>query len=124
MRPDRPDLAPWQERLLTLNRRQTRALVMGIVGFILMGLFPPWEHMYINELGAWYDRPAGFHFILSPPEQFYLSTYMGCTVNWTQMFVQWVLVVGVTMAYVWRFRDSLGDPLTPRPRNRPPTIYR
>ena len=97
---------------------------MGIVGFILMGLFPPWEHMYINELGGWKDRPAGFHFILSPPEQNYLATYMGSTVDWTQMFIQWFVVVGVTPAYVWRFRDSLGDPLTPRPRNRPPTIYR
>jgi hypothetical protein len=49
---------------------------------------------------------------------------MGSTVNWTQLFVQWLIVIAVTLGYVWRFRDSLGDPMPPRPRNRPPTIYR
>lgn len=124
MKPDRPDIAPWQERLLTLNRRQTRALLTGVLAFVLMGLFPPWEQLYINELGGWYDRPAGVHFILAPPDQFHLSNYLGATVNWTQLFIQWFLVGGLTLAYVWRFRDNLGDALPPRPRHRPPTIYR
>lgn len=124
MKPDRPELAPWQERLLTLNRRQTRAMLTGIFVCILMGLFPPWEQLYVNELGGWWDRPAGTSFILSPPEEHSMPNYMGATVNWTQLVVQWLVTGVITLGYMWRFRDSLGDPAPLRPRHRPPTIYR
>lgn len=124
MKPDRPDIAPWQERLLTLNRRQTIALVAGIYCFIMMGLFPPWEQLFVNELGYWYDRPAGFNFVLSPPDLYNTPNYLGATVNWTQLFIQWILTAAIAMGVVWRFRDNLHDELVPRPRHRPPTIYR
>lgn len=124
MKPAPPDIAPWQVRLLTLNRRQIRALITGIFGSMIMGLFPPWEQLFINELGHWYDRPAGFNFILSPPDLFSTPNYLGATLNWTQLFIQWMAAAVVTMVYVWRFRDNLQDVIAPRPRHRPPTIYR
>lgn len=110
--------------MLTLNRRQTRALVTGIFGCIIMGLFPPWEQLFINELGHWYDRPAGFGFILSPPDLLNTPNYLGATLNWTQLFIQWMIGGAVTLICIWRFRDNLGDVVAPRPRHRPPTIYR
>jgi hypothetical protein len=133
VKPDRPDIAPWQVRLLTMNRRQTRVLVTGIFGCILMGLFPPWEQSFVNDLGHWYDRPAGVGFILDPPDvwpgvsaQDSLNdpNYLGATVNWTRLFIQWIIAGTVTLVYVWRFRDNLQDVVAPRPRHRPPTIYR
>ena len=113
MKPQRPGLAPWQERLLRLNPRQTWALLMGTFIFLWMGLFPPWEQMFTNELGAWYDRPAGFNWILSPPDLYQTPNYHGATVNWTQLFIQWAVVGGVTLACVWGLRDRLHDGLPP-----------
>jgi hypothetical protein len=104
-------MAPWQERLLLLNRRQTRALLFGLFMFVFMGLYPPWEHMFMNEVGGWFDRPAGFHWILTPPDLYNTPTYMGATVNWTQLFIQWGVVGVITLIFIWGLKDRLQDDL-------------
>ena len=119
MRPEKPELAPWQERLLRLNVRQTRALMLGVGIFIWMGLFPPWEQQFMNELGDPFVRPAGFNFILSPPDVTGHPNYRGSTVNWTQLLIQWFIVGSATLVYVWRFRDHLHDEHPPRIRMDP-----
>ena len=109
MKPVKPPLAPWQERLLLLNRRQTRALVFGALAFVLMGLYPPWERGYVNEVGHWFDRPAGFHWILTPPDIYNVPNYLGATVDWTMLFIQWAVVGGITVAFLWGLRDRQLD---------------
>ena len=109
MKPDRPDLAPWQERLLRLNLRQTRALILGAGICIWMGLFPPWEKQFMGPMGNPYVQQAGFDFILSPPDVYQNEYYMGSTVNWTRLFILWAITGALTLLYVWRFRDHLHD---------------
>ena len=106
----------WQERLLMLNRRQARALFFGVMAFIFMGLFPPWEYTYMNPAGKWYDRDAGFYSVLMPPEVKNDTTFMYATVNWTQLFIQWAVAGGLTLAFLWGLKDRLPHELPAPPR--------
>ena len=101
---------------MRLNVRQTRALICGAVVFLWMGLFPPWEQLFMGPLGNPYVRQAGFDFILSPPDAFQNEYYLGATVNWTRLFILWAIVGALTVTYVWRFRDNLHDETPPRLR--------
>lgn len=90
-----------------LNRRQARALLFGAMACIFMGLFPPWENSYMNPLGGWFDLPAGFHSVLMPPEVKNDPTFMGATVNWTQLFIQWGVAGALTLFFIWGLKDNL-----------------
>jgi hypothetical protein len=106
----------WQSRLFGLNSRQTRALVAGVFGFIFIGLFPPWNHVFVNEIGAIHRRPAGFHAILGPPDMSGNPNWRGCQVDWALLAIEWAVAVGITAVFIYGLRDR--NPLTRRLLNR------
>ena len=106
-----------------LNRRQARALFFGILACVFMGLFPPWEYSYMNPLGGWFDRPAGFYSIMLPPEIKNDPTFMGSTVNWTQLFIQWAVVGIITLVFTWGLKDRLQNEIPLPPGSARKTHY-
>ncbi len=73
---------------------------------VFMGLMPPWERTFMNPLGEWYDRPAGYHWILSPPDIYNVPEYLGATVQWKMLFAQWFVAAGITLAFLIGLRDK------------------
>jgi hypothetical protein len=56
-----------------MNIKQRITLSLGITIITLMGVFPPWKYVYdfpgaMVVPGLRVERPAGYHFIASPPQ--------------------------------------------------------
>ena len=49
-----------------VNTRQRVVIVVGLLVLVLMGLFPPWEHVVTEGSSVW-SRDAGYHPLVSPP---------------------------------------------------------
>lgn len=113
MKRNRPGPPTWQSRLLSLNRRQTHALAVGFALLLFLGVYPPWEHKFMNEIGGELERPAGYHYALSPPALSGSPNWTGADVDWTMLGVQWLVCLGLTAAAVYGFRDR--SPGTQRP---------
>ena len=99
-----------------LNMRQTRAFVAGIAGLIVLGLYPPWDHVFVNEIGAVQKRPAGFHAMAAPPEMSGNPNWRGSQVDWVLLAIEWALAAGITGSFIYGMRDR--NPLTRRLMNR------
>lgn len=112
MKPAPPRPSRLQNRLFGLNSRQTRALVAGVLGLIIIGLFPPWEHVFVNEIGAIQTRPVGFHGIMSPPDLSGHPNWRGCQVDWPILAFEWLVAAAVASSFVYGMRDR--NPLTKR----------
>lgn len=112
MKSDRAKPPRWQMALLQLNRRQIHALAVGLLLFVSVGLYPPWDHLYRNEIGGATKRPAGFHFINAPPDNTWDPTWSGAQVNWLLLSIELMAVAGISAAFIYGFRDR--DPQTQR----------
>lgn len=105
----RNSLPRWQAALLRLNRRQTHTLLAGVAAIVFLMMYPPWEHRFRNEIGAIRAVPAGFHFINAPPARSGDPNWAGASIRWTLLGAEFLLVGGLTAAFVYGFRDR--DPM-------------
>ena len=94
---------------LELNRRQTRALLIGIVAALAMGLFPPWDHVYVNDFGGQRLVPAGFGFIAAAPVPLSQFNWHHTQINLNLLLLEWAIAVGGTLFLVMSLRDKDGD---------------
>jgi len=92
---------------MTLNKKQEKCIWIGLIIFILMGLFPPWVSMYEtgNSITGDYAGVAvysssGYGFILSPP------TRRPAWVDLTRLIPQWIMLTVLTMWVVYLKRDK------------------
>lgn len=99
-----------QVALLRLNRRQTNALLFGLLVLLVIMLYPPWEHHFRNEVGGIRREPAGFEFISGPPPRTRDVSWAGAHIRWLLWGVEITLAGGLTAAFVYGFRDR--NPLT------------
>lgn len=106
MNPPAPKIGRLERWALRLNRRQTRALLLGLLGCLIVGMNPPWDFHLENELGGVRKVSAGFHFAGSPP-------YYGGTMFRTEAHVNWPILLlieavclGVTIALILGLRDK------------------
>lgn len=91
--------------LLLLNRRQTRAIVIGALVFVLVGLFPPWHHVYINEVGHERTEPAGFHVITQHPLPLASANWYTARISVGILALEWLAVIAATAALVRSLRN-------------------
>ena len=92
--------------LLRMNRRQTRAFVAGIGVMLLIGLYPPWNHVYVNELGARRTVPAGHGGLSAPPVSLTNYNLYGTHIDLIRLFVYWALAAGVTYGTIVAMGDA------------------
>lgn len=83
-----------------MNRKQTTICWIGLLIFVLMGLFPPWikhDTTLINDKVAVFSN-IGYGFLFSPPR---FSDF----VDLTSLFTQWILVAVITAWFVYRAKE-------------------
>ena len=51
---------------MILNDKQRKIVIVGVVLFVLMGLFPPWIYT-LDAQSIHREKPAGYAFIAIPP---------------------------------------------------------
>ena len=71
-----------------MNLKQKICLWIGIVIFVIMGIFPPW----IVAPTILQPKHGGYHFILSPPEVKYPECY---SLNTSLLLIQWAIVAAM-----------------------------
>lgn len=80
---------------MKLNAQQRILVVVGVSVMILMGLFPPWTHTFKYK-SVDSREPAGYSFILTPPEKKQQSIPFGIELDVTRLSVQWIIVILAT----------------------------
>lgn len=85
---------------MVLNAKQRRALLIGVIGFIAIGGFPPWK----DTLPAPSGSPLPFSPISMPP----VVDGHSIEIDVTRLAIMWILMVVVTGASIWMGKDSEG----------------
>ena len=94
----------------SLTSLQRIVLGIGIIAFVMVGLFAPWDalmhKMWITEtaITEWPTRPAGRHLIFFPPEhsddRLLWAEEGGLRLAVDRLVVEWLIVVGLTVGSV------------------------
>jgi len=90
-----------------MNKKQTVCLCLGIIVFVLMGLFPPW--MMISPIGDYVKNV--YSFILNPVKAGYYSDVRDellweSRIDASRLFVQWATVAVITGGLIYTFKDK------------------
>ena len=86
---------------------------LGILVFVLMGLFPPWLYTYNATIrspvyGSFLtgsQKIAGYYFLFAPPDPAGESGH-GISLDITRLFVQWVIVIALTGGLIYTIKDK------------------
>jgi len=77
-----------------LNKNQRVIITIGVVVFVLMGLFPPWTSVH----KSYSAEPSGYCFIGSPPRPYkynnagLIRTYK-IKIDTTRLLIQWIVII-------------------------------
>lgn len=91
-----------------MNRKQKTVLWLGIIAFVLMGLFPPWFYS-INVQGLKSRRNTGYKSILSAPEAIGEGRFqelIGANIDFSRLAVQWAMVAVITGGFIVSLKNS------------------
>lgn len=83
---------------MVLNARQRRALLIGVVGFIAIGGFPPWKDTSPPPAGS----PLPFAPISMPP----VVEGHSIEIDVTRLAIMWILMCVVTAASIMMGKDA------------------
>lgn len=81
-----------------MNKKQKIILCVGLVLFVLMGLFPSWIEQHPTRYGI-QSKDLGHWPILMPPEPS-ISTYHRVEINFSRLVVQWTVVMIATSGLI------------------------
>jgi hypothetical protein len=80
---------------MTINRKQKRLIIVGVLVFILAGLFPPWIYtLHVNRIDT--EKPAGYAPIFDPPSPEKYNKYYGIKLDVSRLAVQWIIIISAT----------------------------
>jgi len=80
-----------------MDKKQTKIMWIGIIVFVLMGLFPPYEVIRkVDQAGRIIEGPIKYEFFLSPPGD----------IDFTRLIIQWVIVSVLTVGAIYSTRES------------------
>lgn len=80
---------------MILNRTRRIVLILGVVVFVLMGLFPPWTYVFhIQTVHS--EKPAGYAFIAEPPMPEHNDAPFGVKIDISRLVVQWLVLSAAT----------------------------
>jgi len=93
---------------MILNEKQRKVVIIGIVLFIIMGLFPPWIYT-LNAESVNREKPAGYALIISPPEPEKNAVVFGVKIDISRLIIQWLVLAAATGFGVFVASQSNGD---------------
>ena len=79
---------------------------IGILAFVLIGVFPPWTIRVDIPYRMHTQQNAGFHLILYPPvanpnQRF--ADRASVEIDWSRLMLEWIILAGaVAVAFVWQ----------------------
>ena len=79
---------------MSLNNKQRIIIMVGLVLFILMGLFPPWTYTCARR--SIREKPAGYALIILPPKPENNAAAFGVRIDIIRLFVQWSVLAAAT----------------------------
>jgi len=80
-----------------MNKKQTKILWIGIIVFVLMGLFPPYEVIRkVDQIGRTIEGPIKYEFFLSAPGD----------IDFTRLIIQWIIVSVLTVGAVYSTKET------------------
>ncbi|NQU06020.1 MAG: hypothetical protein HQ568_08000 [Calditrichaeota bacterium] len=84
-----------------MNKKQKIVLWIGLVLFMLMGIFPPWYYVYKSEISADISYKSGYYCLFVPPHS-YKKEYR---IDKTRLHIQWTIVVVVAVCLILTLKD-------------------
>ena len=80
-----------------MNKNQRVIITIGVVVFVLMGLFPPWTTNAPTEMKN-SGTPYGYGFIGSPPDPHERKwsnsgRRYGIKIDTTRLLIQWIVII-------------------------------
>jgi len=99
----------------TMNPIQKQLLVLGAALVLAMGVYPPWvrftHYVFPSRVIATETQtevPAGYSWIWEPPRADSSDSYhpQSVKLDWSRLFVQWVIAASVVGAALLWFKDS------------------
>ncbi|MBW4056822.1 MAG: hypothetical protein HIU83_15770 [Proteobacteria bacterium] len=86
---------------MNLNDRQRKLVMVGVILFILMGVFPPWMYTFDAQT-VHSEKPAGYALIFSPPlTEYPENVRFGVKIDSTRLVVQWLILAAATSCCVF-----------------------
>lgn len=103
---------------MIINEKQRKVVIVGIVLFILMGLFPPWTYT-LSAHSIKREKPAGYALIISSPEPEKNSMVFGVKIDVPRLIIQWIVLVATTSfgVLIANQRNQFKDSKTNAPEN-------
>ena len=100
---------------MMLNKNRKNVILVGISLIVLMGLFPPWisgTYTTSNNNPRFFEESAGgYHFIFAPPAKWVgLKTTWVYRLDYSRLFLQWLLIVAVSGGLIFLFREPQKAP--------------
>lgn len=80
---------------MTINKNQRKILIVGVVLFILIGVFPPWIYT-LDARSVSSQKPAGYFLIIEPPEPERSGVAYGVEVDINRLIIQWLVAAAAT----------------------------
>ena len=90
---------------MILNDKQRKVVIVGVLLFVLMGLFPPWTYMY-DWQSIHREKPAGYALIISPPGPEENGIPYGVRIDISRLIVQWLIIAAATSLGVFMNRTQ------------------
>ena len=89
---------------MTFNPKQLRILLAAGVIFVAMGIFPPWTYT-LDAQSIHHEKPAGYAFIVSPPNPEKDSPAFGVRLDISRLLIQWLVLVAATSGLLLLARE-------------------
>ena len=91
----------WWDSLSALSK----ILVIGLILLIVTCLFPPWEYTF-SFRGIYSAKPAGYHFLFSPPMPLKSDYAFGVKINFIQLLIEWVAIVAFVIVMLFTVSNN------------------
>lgn len=83
-----------------MNTKQRKFLWVGLIVFLLSGIFPPWVQVF-NDGRTYCEKDQGYSFLMNPPEvRFDSATYamwykmqFSMKIDITRLVIQWIIIL-------------------------------
>jgi len=93
---------------MTLNKIQRWILIVGLVIFVLMGLYPPWKAMTSANTANRQETPYRYGLITKPPIRMTGGEFAGqiaTRLDTTRLTVQWLILAVATGGAIFLTKD-------------------
>ncbi|MCK4820477.1 hypothetical protein KA005_32230, partial [bacterium] len=93
---------------MKLNEYQKKAIWVGAVIILLMGLFPPWTYTF-KSASVYSEKPTGYAFLFWPPPPEKSSYLHGVRLDFNRLFLQWFMVAGACVGLLLWLKTTTED---------------